>query len=164
MRSLSCRSGKESVLIEHLKNIRHRSLPSATVHESPLISQRCSPSFAIVQVGRICKQGVVGSSPIVSTGSDRERGARERERGKTRRRAATGGRTTGPAPETRGGGRKRRGALRFGLQLEGRYESVPYRHLCHGSSWRRQVGNRPRGQDDHASHDSQAQGSEHESE
>ena len=53
--------------IEHLSNIRHRLLPSATVRELTLIRRSRSPLFAIVLFGRICKQGVVGSSPIVST-------------------------------------------------------------------------------------------------
>ena len=39
----------------------------ATVREPVLIRRSRSPSFATIQVGRICKQGVVRSSPIVST-------------------------------------------------------------------------------------------------
>ena len=54
-------------MIEHLSNIACHSLLFATDREAALIRRSRSPSFATVQAGRICKQGVVGSSPIVST-------------------------------------------------------------------------------------------------
>src|ERR1019366_3660595 len=57
-------------VMDHLCTTRSRSGPSATVRERVLI--RCSRSslFAIVRLGHLCKQGVVGSSPIVSTTCD----------------------------------------------------------------------------------------------
>src|ERR1019366_6397969 len=43
---------------------------SPTYQGPPLTSQCCSQAFATVLRGLICKQGVVGSSPIVSTTCD----------------------------------------------------------------------------------------------
>jgi hypothetical protein len=51
----------------HSWRIRSRSHSSVAVRIAPLICRSRSSPFAAVQVGRICKQGVVGSSPIVST-------------------------------------------------------------------------------------------------
>jgi hypothetical protein len=50
--------------------IPRRTQSFAAVH-FPRLNWPDRPSlFAIVRIGRICKQGVVGSSPIVSTQSD----------------------------------------------------------------------------------------------
>ena len=54
----------------HRWRIRSRSHSSVGVRIVPLTSRSRSSPFAVVRVGRICKQGVVGSSPIVSTQSD----------------------------------------------------------------------------------------------
>ena len=51
----------------HLCTIRSRPLASAVVRIAWLTSCNCSSAFVVVHVGRVCKQGVVGSSPIVST-------------------------------------------------------------------------------------------------
>jgi hypothetical protein len=54
----------------HSWRIPSRSRLYVSVHIAPLTSRNRSSVSAIVQVGRICKQGVVGSSPIVSTPPD----------------------------------------------------------------------------------------------
>jgi hypothetical protein len=41
--------------------------PFATVHDRPILQSDQPSVFAIVRRGHLCKQGVVGSSPIVST-------------------------------------------------------------------------------------------------
>jgi hypothetical protein len=51
----------------HSWRIRSRTHSSAGVRIVPLTSRSRSSPFAVVRIGRICKQGVVGSSPIVST-------------------------------------------------------------------------------------------------
>jgi|GEM_PF-4851613 len=51
----------------HSWRIRSRPQPFVAVRILALISRSRSSLFVVVQVGRICKQGVVGSSPIVST-------------------------------------------------------------------------------------------------
>jgi len=50
-----------------LWHIRSRSRSFAVGHSWHLNWSTHPSPFAIVHVGRICKQGVVGSSPIVST-------------------------------------------------------------------------------------------------
>jgi hypothetical protein len=50
--------------------IPSRTRASARVHFSLLNCTSRSSLFATVRIGRICKQGVVGSSHIVSTRSD----------------------------------------------------------------------------------------------
>ena len=58
-----------SVLFSWLRrdNARSRSRLFTSVRNVPLTSRNCSTLFAAVRLGRFCKQGVVGSSPIVST-------------------------------------------------------------------------------------------------
>jgi hypothetical protein len=51
----------------HLGRIRSRSHSSASVRIVSLICRNRSSVFVAVRVGRICKQGVGGSSPLVST-------------------------------------------------------------------------------------------------
>jgi len=57
----------ESDSMAHSWRIRSRTRLSARVHFQPLDCTNRSSLFAAVRIGRICKQGVVGSSPIVST-------------------------------------------------------------------------------------------------
>jgi len=56
--------------MDHSCTTRSRPPLFATVRIASPTSRNRSSSFATVRVGRLCKQGVVGSSPIVSTPSD----------------------------------------------------------------------------------------------
>jgi len=60
-------SVRASAAVAHFWTIRSRSHAFVGVQIAPLISRNGSSAFAIIRVGRVCKQGVVGSSPIVST-------------------------------------------------------------------------------------------------
>lgn len=51
----------------HSGRIRNRPHPSARVRIALLICCGRSSVFAVIRIGRICKQGVGGSSPLVST-------------------------------------------------------------------------------------------------
>jgi hypothetical protein len=63
-------NGRTRTPMAHPWRIRSRSHSSVSVRIVPLICRSRSSLFVVVRVGRICKQGVVGSSPIVSTASD----------------------------------------------------------------------------------------------
>ena len=63
-------SQRSRTSMAHPWRIRSRSHSSAGVRITPLTCRSRSSLFAAVRSGRICKQGVVGSSPIVSTASD----------------------------------------------------------------------------------------------
>jgi hypothetical protein len=54
----------------HSWRIRRRTCPFANVHIPPVNCENRPSPFAIVRVGRICKQVVSGSSPLVSSQSD----------------------------------------------------------------------------------------------
>ena len=58
--------------MDHLCTIRSRPPPFANIQKSSPICRNRPSVFATVRVGRLCKQGVVGSSPIVSTALIRE--------------------------------------------------------------------------------------------
>ena len=59
--------------MDHLCTIRSRPHLFANIRTSGLICRNGPSPFAVVRRGRLCKQGVVGSSPIVSTADQGKR-------------------------------------------------------------------------------------------